>query len=619
LLIYFGFDGNGSLALRNTDFLKDYTKPVILDGWKQQLGNYTIMMIQCAFSVEVLTGKAKNNKPIKPYKEDEDDAMLSNPAVPHFLANKLPPKSLWRIKDALTGPLFYAARSIIEERGEDRAFPHPAQLFALKDHAPSDSNMQLVQFQLQAPFELDMVFMSQSARPKITGPIPAEEALKHSGESLTRQLDEAAKRFDERFEETFGLHKKGYKTNHVKFAKSALSQLIGGMGFFHGDSKVARTDSQGAPLPPDDDEPIEESSDETEKKVEVDMDPPTSLFTATPSRPFFPRGFLWDEGFHQLLISTWDESITAQVIHSWLRLMDKDGWIAREQILGEEARSKVPEEFQVQHRHYANPPTLLLPVLRLVGQLEKAEKKQSILAYTPDSAPTWLSTNPAAGIEYLQIVYQKLKLNYEWFRRTQSGSMDKFGRKGYVGYRWRGRTQNHTLTSGFDDYPRADPSDTELHLDLLCWMSFYARGLGRVAKLLEHWDDAELLHKQHLDLQRTLNDLHFDASTRIWHDLVDDTHVRHLGYVSLMPLALQLIDADSDTLGVLIKHMRNTEELGSRYGLLSLSRSDAFYGQGENYWRGNIWVNVNFLIINALQHVRMHFLGLGLMSSSIQR
>jgi len=50
LILYLGFDGKGSLALRNKDFLQDYTKPVILDGWKPQLGNYSVMLIQCTFA-----------------------------------------------------------------------------------------------------------------------------------------------------------------------------------------------------------------------------------------------------------------------------------------------------------------------------------------------------------------------------------------------------------------------------------------------------------------------------------------------------------------------------------------------------------------------------------------
>jgi mannosyl-oligosaccharide glucosidase len=54
------------------------------------------------------------------------------------------------------------------------------------------------------------------------------------------------------------------------------------------------------------------------------------------------------------------------IVYSWFSLMDSEGWIAREQILGLEARSKVPAEFQVQYPHYANPPTLFMIVETLV-------------------------------------------------------------------------------------------------------------------------------------------------------------------------------------------------------------------------------------------------------------
>ena len=57
------------------------------------------------------------------------------------------------------------------------------------------------------------------------------------------------------------------------------------------------------------------------------------------------------------------------IVKSWFKLMDDDGWIAREQILGPEARSKVPPEFQIQYPHYANPPTLFLVVEAFIDKL----------------------------------------------------------------------------------------------------------------------------------------------------------------------------------------------------------------------------------------------------------
>ena len=59
-------------------------------------------------------------------------------------------------------------------------------------------------------------------------------------------------------------------------AKAALSNLLGGIGYFYGRSQVALPGGR------------------------VAWSAPAGLLTAVPSRPFFPRGFMWDEGFHQV-------------------------------------------------------------------------------------------------------------------------------------------------------------------------------------------------------------------------------------------------------------------------------------------------------------------------------
>src|SRR2546430_14151426 len=95
-------------------------------------------------------------------------------------------------------------------------------------------------------------------------------------------------------------------------------------------------------------------------RAQITVTKPVSLLSYTPSRPFFPRGFLWDEGFHLLPVIEWDLDLAVGVLRSWLGLMDDDGWIGRGQILRPRARSKGPPAVPDQYPHFPQPPTLLL-------------------------------------------------------------------------------------------------------------------------------------------------------------------------------------------------------------------------------------------------------------------
>ena len=89
-----------------------------------------------------------------------------------------------------------------------------------------------------------------------------------------------------------------------------------------------------------------------------------------------------------------------------------------------------------------------------------------------------LLTDHALATSYLKSIYAPLKRHYDWFRRTQRGQIKQYGRKARSrteAYRWRGRSEQHVLTSGMDDYPRGPPHAGELHLDLISWMAFFSR------------------------------------------------------------------------------------------------------------------------------------------------
>ncbi len=492
---------------------------------------------------------------------------------------------------------------------------------ALEDDGPfsnsleEQSNVLAVRVSARKPFNVSFIVRhndSESPSSRLSWPTVSD---------VDEWLRAGEDHFDTKFAEIY-CNSMVVNEEYRLAGKAALSNCIGSLAYFHGNSLL--------------------------KGDAISFD--AELFTCVPSRGFFPRGFLWDEGFHQLLVSTWDASISLDVLWHWLSLLHMGpkshpgAWIPREQILGSTSERRVPTEFRPQDPDVANPPTLLLLVQKLLDNKKVSDSDIKRLAPGLDLWVCWLLATLRA--------------------------------KGNKGFRWRGRDPEDkrvnpiTLDSGLDDFPRAmHPSDEERHLDALCWMILSCQIMSRIQHLLPsnapdysmlgqdllkemkavHWDGeafwdlgmneneafgilcnatdgkqlrfeppAEMFYSPN-ELQKLCPESHphfdqvivnkkYKPEPHLMRDGKKLQYVRHVGYVSIFPLILQLLDPqeDADELEAILKMMRSSKQLWSEHGLRSLSVTDPFYHKAnargdEPYWRGAVWININFLALKALR------------------
>lgn len=466
------------------------------------------------------------------------------------------------------------------------------QLLLSSDGKKEDPNFIVTQVTGRAPFEIEISYESGSFSNRID---------KLTGKNYDEALEKQRQLFSKKFENVFKLESKGYTDDEITFAKMAFSNLLGSIGYFYGTSQVQSTYTQ---------EPVPYWK--------------APLYTAVPSRSFFPRGFLWDEGFHGLLISIWDTEIELDIISHWFDLMNVEGWIPREMILGQEALAKVPEEFVTQMNTNANPPTFFL-TLDFILQ----HKEQELLKH---------------NFQLLDKLYPRLQAWFSWFNVTQVGDLPGT-------YRWRGRDETtnrelnpKTLTSGLDDYPRAShPNIAERHVDLRCWIAFAARVMARIAETLNYPAKKYEETFQYLSDNNLLNKLHWSSNTQTYSDfglhtdkvilrksaspshkqrshtqslemirvVLEDPSLKYVdttfGYVSLFPFILQIVEPDSPQLGKILQDLRDPDLLWTKYGLRSLAKISPLYMKYNTehdppYWRGSIWINLNYLTVRAAYH-----------------
>ncbi|KAK4164913.1 putative mannosyl-oligosaccharide glucosidase [Cladorrhinum sp. PSN259] len=585
VILYVSQEGGGDLvAAPEKDNEFGYEGDVTLNGQSEGLGKYKLVVT-----------KGEGVQP----KSDHPISERWGPGQTVVQSLTYADDVVWQAKPIIFKQLKEGVDWLVQNQYDTDNTPPVWQVFSLTNR-PGSGNVQVVQKVFEGDFEFDILFSSESASQDVTSA------------DLTREIREATESFGERFASVFSLKAPFNVGKYKKFGRSMFSNLIGGIGYFYGQSMVDRS---YAPEYEEENEGFWEEAAEARARKQETLEGPYELFTSIPSRPFFPRGFLWDEGFHLLPIADWDNDLALEIIKSWFNLMDEDGWIGREQILGAEARSKVPQEFQTQYPHYANPPTLFLVVDQFVEKLKKTNGTlptgKERLSQTESLATVSLD-NPEVGLEYLRKLYPLLRRQFEWFRKTQKGDIKSYDREAYSSkeaYRWRGRTVSHCLTSGLDDYPRPlTPHPGELHVDLMSWVGVMTKSLINIGDALGYAEDVNEFKKILDAIEHNLNDLHWSEKAGCFCDAtIDDFEenelVCHKGYISLFPFLTGLMKANDPKLGKILALIGDEEELWSPYGLRSLSKKDEFYGTAENYWRSPIWININYLAISQLRNV----------------
>ena len=479
--------------------------------------------------------------------------------------------------------------------------------------------------------------------------VPSDSAHTLQSSDVHQLVDERASRFQQRFDTVFPLTSEYATPSNRRFAQAALSNMLGGIGYFHGRSLIEQssvTPAVGA-----------DGKSRKERKTETKQTAPLSLLATVPSRSFFPRGFLWDEGFHQLLVSRFDVRLSVEILRNWVGLILPSGWLPREQILGEEARRRVPSQFQVQRPTIANPPVLLLAMGRMVTRLEdrlRARAAGTKVEVAGDGSVSGqassggddetLDNDVALMSEFLSSVYPKLQKHADWYFHTQSPlQIPKAERvnastslSSPVTFRWAGRTIDHCLASGLDDYPRApflpksadafakrgteqqsvlrEGEGVEGHVDLHSWMVALTATMSHIASFLsrhhaggeQRWGEVrEAYRAKSLQLLDRLDELHWNEDKQMYCDYAyrhgHHHYICHVGYVSFIPFVLGLVRPSSERLPYVLSQMQSSG-VWTEWGLRSLSSDDAKFATNENYWRGAVWININYLAIAALAH-----------------
>ncbi len=199
----------------------------------------------------------------------------------------------------------------------------------------------------------------------------------------------------------------------------------------------------------------------------------------------------------------------------------------------------------------------------------------------------------APDLEFLQEIYVPLvRWNAWWF------SMNDDDADGLAQY-------NHPYSSGLDDSPLWDYGMPVESPDLNTYLCVQMGSLAMMAEALGMEAEGVMWRRRAAAVVRRMIEDFWDEEAGLFRALHEDQPVPVVTPFNLYPLWTgQLPD---EIRGRLIAHLTDPGEFWGEIAIPSVARNDPHYDP-ETMWRGPVWVNINYIFIEALRQVGEHAL-----------
>jgi hypothetical protein len=192
-------------------------------------------------------------------------------------------------------------------------------------------------------------------------------------------------------------------------------------------------------------------------------------------------------------------------------------------------------------------------------------------------------------LEFLREIYPRLKRWNRWWLTSRASELD-----GLVQYQ-------HPYSSGLDDSPLWDQGTPVVSPDLNTYLSIQMDSLAIIAYLIGLTEEA-LTWRQRADaITQSMIEQLYDPHIGIFQALYQGEVIQAFTPFNLYPLWTGRMNTEIETR--LVKHLTNPETFWSPYPLRTVAGNSTSYS-ASTMWRGPVWININYIFIEALQRVR---------------